>query len=110
MSERCTESVRKDRIEKKTRVRQRQFGKVGEYMCKNKEKTEIWDKERNINLGEKEKGKIQDTRCKRAEMEKRGRKRDEEIHRLELTDCTVSKSLQMFDCLFASIIFELATA
>ncbi len=41
------------------------------------------DKERNKNLGEREKGKIQDTRYKRAEMEKRGRKRDEEIHRLE---------------------------
>jgi hypothetical protein len=54
-------------------------------MCKNKEKTEIWDKERNINLRKREKGKIEDARYKRSEMEKRGRKRDEEIHRLELT-------------------------
>jgi hypothetical protein len=49
---------------------------------------EILGKERNRNLGEREKVKIQDARYERAEIEKRGRKRDEEIHRLELTELT----------------------
>ncbi len=61
-------------------------------MCKNKEKTEIWGKERNINLGEREKGKIQDTRERRW---RKGGGRE----MVRYIDCTVSKSLQMLDSL-----------